>query len=174
MPPKKIIFYLFYYYFARYLPISYSKIFGNISKSTRKNIVKHIFKKCGENVNVERLASFGSGRLVEIGDNSGIGINCLIPHNIIIGKNVMMGPDVIILSHNHNFSRIDVPMNSQGMQEDLINIIEDDVWIGTRAIIMPGIKISEGSIIGAGSVVTKDVPPYSIVGGNPAKLIRKR
>ena len=64
-------------------------------------------------------------------------------------------------------------MNVQGSTRKWV-IIEDDVWIGTRAIILPGTRIGKGSIIGAGSVVTKDVPQYSIVGGNPARILKTR
>ncbi len=62
----------------------------------------------------------------------------------------------------------------QGEKKGINPIIEDDVWIGRNAIIMPGVRIGKGSIVGAGAVVTKNVEPYSIVGGVPAKLIRKR
>jgi len=174
MKTTKIISYFLYYSFARHFPKSNTKLIGSLTKNIRGLLVKQLFKKCGNNVNVEYLASFGSGRLLEIDDNSGIGVNCIVPHNIVIGKNVMMGPDVIILSHHHKFDRTDIPMILQGIDGDLVNIVEDDVWIGTRAIIMPGIKICKGAIIGAGSIVTKDVPPFAIVAGNPAKIIRYR
>lgn len=86
----------------------------------------------------------------------------------------MMAPDVIIIGENHQFSRLDVPMRLQGYQEYPPVYIDDDVWIGARVIILPGITIGKGSILGAGSVVTKDVPPFSIVAGNPARIIRNR
>jgi maltose O-acetyltransferase len=69
---------------------------------------------CGKNVNIERKAHFGSGKRISIGDNSGIGINCHINGSVSIGSCVMMGPDVRIISHYHNFDRIDIPMNMQG------------------------------------------------------------
>lgn len=65
-------------------------------------------------------------------------------------------------------------MNLQGMSKEHPVLIEDDVWIGANVIILPGVKISKGSIIGAGSVVTKNVPEYAIVGGNPARVIKYR
>ena len=65
-------------------------------------------------------------------------------------------------------------MRYQGMKERLPIVIGNDVWIGRRVIIMPGVKISDGCIIGAGAVVTKDVPPYCVVAGVPAKIIRRR
>jgi len=72
------------------------------------------------------------------------------------------------------FDRIDIPINQQGSTEEKPIEIGNDVWIGTRVIILPGVKIGDHSIIGAGAVVTKSFPPYSIIGGVPAKLIKKR
>jgi maltose O-acetyltransferase len=164
---------VFYYAIARYLPAS-SDLFGTTSKRIRGFTCKFIFEKCGLNVNIERGASFSRGTHLKIGDNSGIGINANIPGEISIGRDVMMGPDVIVLSHMHNYTDLTRPMCTQGATEFKKVIIEDDVWIGIRVIIMPGVTIGHGSIIGAGSVVTKDVPAYAIVGGAPAGIIKYR
>ena len=86
----------------------------------------------------------------------------------------MMGPDVIILNGGHNFQKTDIPMRLQGEKQQIQTIIGDDVWIGTRAIIMPGVKIGKGVIVGAGAVVTKDIPDYAVVGGVPAKILKYR
>lgn len=171
----RIIFYILYYYVTKHLPGSATPYMGRITKHLRYICCKSLFKKCGKNVNIERGASFGSGRLIKIGDNSGIGVNCVVPFDGEIGKNVMMGPEVVIISQNHKFDDIQVPMIQQGYSTHQAIVIEDDVWIGTRVIICPGVnKIGRGSVIGAGSVVTKYVPPYAVVVGNPAKVIRYR
>jgi maltose O-acetyltransferase len=128
----------------------------------------------GRGVNVERRANFGSGRDLEIGDNSGLGINCCIPSNTVIGSNVMMGPNCFIIGINHKFDRTDIPMIKQGATEAKQTVIEDDCWIGRDVTITPGRHISKGSIIGACCVLTKDFPEYSIVGGNPSRLIKSR
>ncbi|UJH67021.1 acyltransferase [Muricauda sp. SCSIO 65647] len=128
----------------------------------------------GKNVNIEQKARFGFGQNIEIGNNSGIGVNSLLPPNTIIGNDVMMAPDCIIYASNHNFSDLDRPMRVQGHTPPLQTIIDDDVWIGGRVIILPGKKIGKGVIIAAGSVVTKNLEPYGIYGGNPAKLIKSR
>lgn len=170
---KKYICLLLYYFIARHLPSSdapYS--FG--AKYIRKVICKNIFKKLDKGVNIEHGAFFASGQEIQIGENSALGINCRVSGPLTIGKDVMMGPDVIVYTQNHSFNKIDVPMIKQGNTEKEEVIIEDDVWIGARTIILPGIKIGRGSIIGAGSIVTKDVEPYTIVAGNPAKIIRRR
>lgn len=136
---------------------------------------KRIFKFCGNNVNIERGASFGSGKNIVIGDNSGIGINCVLPSDITIGKNVMMAPESYFLSsHSHKFDRIDLPMCQQGEKLSGKIIIEDDCWIGLRCIVLAGKTIRKGSILAAGTVLHKNYPEYSIIGGNPSFLIKSR
>jgi galactoside O-acetyltransferase len=125
-------------------------------------------------VNIEHGASFGSGLNIVIGNNSGIGINANIPGNTVIGNNVMMGPNCYIAYNNHNYSRLDVPMCKQGGAECQQTIIGNDVWIARDVRMTAGRKIADGSIIALGCVLTKDFPPYSIVGGNPGKLIKLR
>ena len=167
--------YILYYGIARFLPKSASKPFGSLSKGIRYILCKGIFKKCGNNVNIERMASFGYGRNLIIGNNSGIGINCFIPDGSIIGDDVMMGPNCYVHVRNHCFDRTDIPMRLQGFYHNTPGlIIKDDVWIGRDVTILPGRTISKGSIIGANCVLTKDFPEYSIVAGNPGRLIRSR
>ncbi len=168
----KIFFLILYYGFARHLPNSNScwKIGGII----RRFVCRHIFKKCGKNINIERKAWFASGIEIEIGDNSGIGINAHIPNGTIIGDNVMMGPNCFILDVNHNYSNTNIPMSFQGFQKKKITKIGNDVWIGRDVFITPGRIISDHSIIAARSVLCKDFPEYSIIGGNPSKVIRDR
>lgn len=164
---------ILYYLVAKHLPASDFPCFKS-AKKIRAFLCKSIFSKCGRNVNIERGVFFGSGSEISIGDNSGIGINARISGPLEIGKNVMMGPDVMIYTSNHNYRDINIPMIQQGETDKQKVIIEDDVWIGARAIILKGVHIKRGAIIGAGSVVTKDVLEYEIVAGNPAKLIKKR
>ena len=159
------------YLFAAHLPTSCSWI--NIGqKQIRGFCGKLILTKCGKNVNIEKGAAFPSS--VELGDNSGIGIRARINGKAIIGKDVMMGPDVCIYARNHAFDRTDVPMNQQGFAPEKPVVIEDDVWIGARVIVLPGVHIGTGAVIGAGAIVTKDVPDYAVVGGNPARILKMR
>lgn len=102
---KKIIFLALYYSFLYYLPASTTPIIGKYCRRLRYNCCKHIFRKCGKNVNIERKAWFGSGVNIIIGDNSGLGINSSIPNDTIIGENVMMGPNCYILQADHAFAR---------------------------------------------------------------------
>lgn len=86
----------------------------------------------------------------------------------------MMGPNCTLRATKHGFDRTDIPMVEQSGGEPCAPIIEDDVWIGANAIVLPGVRIGRGSIVAAGSVVTRDVGQFTIVGGNPARLIRHR
>lgn len=166
---KRGICYRLYFHGARHLPSSVNSL---LSKKIRGYLAKGFLASCGENVNIEHGAQFG--QQLQIGDNSGIGVNCVCGGLVSIGDNVMMGPECVMLPHFHAFDRLDIPMCQQGFQEAKPIRIGNDVWIGTRVIIMPGIVIGDHSIVGAGAVVTKDVPEYAIVGGCPAKIIRMR
>ena len=166
------IYLALYYGFARHLPVSSSK--GTLwCRKLRRRVVSHIFDFCGKEVNVEKGAFFGDGKRISIGEGSGIGVNCNVHGPLTMGCNVMMGPDVTILTHSHIFDNTDIPMNKQGTIIKPVSI-GDDVWIGMRSIIMPGVKIGNGVIIGAGAIVTKDVPDYAVVAGVPAKVIKYR
>lgn len=167
----KSVYKILYLFIGRRLPESFSKIsFG--AKSIRYFLVKNFITSIGSNVNIETKATFDSN--ISVGDNSGIGVNAFIQGPTSIGKHVLMGPDVQIYTRNHRYDRVDIPMYHQGETEIEEVKIGDDVWIGARSIILPGVHIGNGAVIGAGSIVTKDVEPYAIVGGNPAKVIKYR
>ena len=154
---------------ASWLPISQR---SKLSKRARTFWAKRIVRHCGKNVNIERQAFFSPD--LSIGDNSGVGIRCEVYGPVTIGNDVMMGPDVVVYTSGHRFDRVDITMIEQGYAEPRPVNIGNDVWIGRRAIIMPGVTIGDGCVIGAGAVVTKDIPPYSLAGGVPAKVIRSR
>ena len=156
---------------AVHLPASHQKwSFG--AKRLRAFCARHMLTSCGENVNVERHARFGRG--VTLGDRSGIGINASIGEQTHIGSDGMMGPDCVIYTRNHRFDRLDIPMREQGYGPVEPVEIGDDCWIGGRVTILPGVHVGNGAVIAAGAVVTKDVPPYAVVGGVPAKIIYNR
>ena len=157
---------------ARHLPKSNALIVGKICKWFRSCLARCFISYCGKNVNLQKDAEF-SMRL-KIGDNSSIGINSFVQGKVTIGSNVMMGPDVRIYTQNHRHDRTDIPMIEQGYEDEESVEICDDVWIGARATILPGVVIGKGSIVGSAAVVTKNVPEYSIVAGNPAKVVKYR
>ena len=162
---------IIYCLLAKHLPVSYNVMGGGIAKWLRKICGKLILEHCGKKVNIERGAIFSSH--VSLGDYSGIGINASISGTVVIGDNVMMGPHCTMYSRNHAFDRTDVPMCGQGFSKEEPIIISDDVWMGGHVIILPGVHIGDSSIIGAGSVVNKDIPDNVIAAGNPCKVIRE-
>ena len=164
---------ILYYGFARHLPATDARFFKFV-RPIRRFVTRGLFEYTGKNINIEKGAYFGDGSQIKIGENSGIGINCRVSGNVTIGNNVMMGPDVVILTKRHEFKQIDIPMIEQGHAPEMPVTIGDDVWIGTRSIVLPGVSIGTGAIIGAGAVVTKDVPQYAISCGNPAQVIKYR
>jgi len=121
---------------------------------------------------IEPYCRLSGDPLITIGDNFYLNSNCHLLGEIKIGENVMIGPKTIIWGRDHGME-LGMPMKSQNHTKAPI-IIGDDVWIGAGVIILKGVEIGEGCVIGAGSTVTKNIPPYFIAVGNPAKPIKKR
>ncbi len=138
---------------------------------------------CGNRVSIGKFAIirpsniYGGemGEGLKIGNNSNIGPYAYIGCSgyIEIGDNVMISPRVSIYAENHVFDRTDITMKEQGVNKQFVKI-EDDCWIAANSIILAGVTIGKGSVIAAGSVVTNDVPPYSVVAGVPARIIKQR
>jgi len=112
---------------------------------------------------------------ITIGDDSWLGPNSVIYGNggVDIGEHVLIASHCVINTVSHSFSRLDIPMNEQDIKCDPV-VIENDVWIGAGAVILQGVRIGQGSIIGAGAVVTKSIPPFSIALGVPARVTGSR
>jgi galactoside O-acetyltransferase len=117
------------------------------------------------------------GGKIEVGNsaafNRGAHINASCGGKIVIGEHCLIGPGVIMRTADHDYSRIDIPMQNQGHNHEDI-IIEDDVWIGANTVVLKGVHIGRGAIIGAGAVVTKSIPSMAIAVGIPAKPLRWR
>ncbi len=168
---KRMIGRVLYVGIGKHLPMSGAKpSFG--SRRFRQFCAHLILDDCGKWVNIDKGTTFASD--LKLGEGSGIGANCSIPSGVTIGNHVMMGIDILMFTNEHRHDRLDIPMGAQGRTEVEPIIIGHDVWIGSRSLIMKGIHIGNGAIIAAGSVVTKDVPPYQIWGGNPAHFLRSR
>ena len=152
------------------------------------------FKAIGEDVTFDPLVDVRRPELVSIGENvqfhNGVFLNpCgewitigshthFAPYGVLygpltIGDHVAVAAHVVFASVGHGYDRIDIPMVKQPVQKKEI-VVEDDVWFGANAVVIGGVRIGAHSIIGAGAVVTHDVEPYSVMGGTPARLIRKR
>ena len=144
-----------------------------MGKQNKKCICQKAFVYVGKDVNWGKSLTIASD--FRIGDYSGVGDDAKIHSGVTIGNDVMIGKNLKIFTFNHKIDRVDIPMRLQGSTKVSPLVIEDDIWIGDNVIITPGCcRIGKGSVLAAGSVVTKDVPPYSVVGGNPARVIRTR
>lgn len=137
----------------------------------RASYYRQVCGSLGKNVRFSEGVTFQNPATLFIGDNVGINRNTWINAGgrVEIGNDVIIGPKVVIHSGNHKFDRLDIPIRLQGWNTAPV-IIEDDVWIGAAAIILPGVRIGKGSVIAAGAVVIKDIPPYSIAAGVPAEV----
>lgn len=172
---KRYLCLFFYYCILKHFPATDNNLpIRNIVRKMRSMCAGYLFDSCGKNINVEKGADFGTGVGIRIGKNSNLGINCKVRGPLEIGEDVMMGPNVIISTSNHKHEDVTIHMIFQGHTPPSKVKIEDDCWIGFNVIILPGVTIGKGSIVVAGAVVTKSVPPYSIVGGVPAKVIKSR
>lgn len=140
----------------------------------KKVILKKIFKRIGNNVNIRPYIKFASGKNISLGNNSSIGERSFLQDvaEIEIGNDVLIGDQCMILTLNHAFKK-DKLIRTQESEYKKV-VIGNDVWLGARSTILPGVVIGNGAIVGAGAVVTKSVPPYAIVGGVPAKIIKYR
>lgn len=139
----------------------------------------------GSNVDIDATVNIGSrafisarkGGFISIDRGTSLNIDVILNADlggrIIIGKDCLIGPRVVIRSANHIYEDKKIPIKNQGHTfKDII--LENDVWIGANSVILAGVKIGQGSVVGAGSVVTHDVEPYTVVGGVPAKKIKER
>jgi acetyltransferase-like isoleucine patch superfamily enzyme len=109
---------------------------------------------------------------VLIGDNTLIGMSNVIIGPVTIGNNVIFAQNIVVSALNHEYRDVNVPIYLQQVVVNQI-IVEDDCWIAANSVITSGVTIGKHSVVGGGSVVTKDVPPFSVVAGNPAKVIKK-
>jgi maltose O-acetyltransferase len=145
-----------------------------IGYALRRFLISRIAESCGKDIIVKQACYIGAGIGLRIGNRAQLGHNARFGREVTIGDDVLMGPDVVIMTDTHAFEELEVPINKQGKLETQPVVIGNDVWLGTRVIIMPGVTIGDKSVIGSGSIVTKNIPPHSIAVGNPARVIRMR
>lgn len=134
------------------------------------------FKSIGKRFTVSATNSVFKKYSVSVADYVFIGVKAHFYANVQIGHFTMIATNVAVVGGDHRLDIVGVPIRFTGRdrKEKLLTIIGDDVWVGHGTIIMAGVKIGRGAIVAAGSVVTKDVLPYTVVGGVPTKLIRYR
>lgn len=154
----------------------------SIGQGVTINAVSRTGVTLGDRVTIDRDASLlGSAVIRSLGEGISIGSGSSVgAFNVIhggggvrIGQDVLLGPFVAIYSENHQYHDLDIPIRLQGHMRSSVDIGRD-VWIGAHAVVLAGVSIGDGAIVAAGAVVTKDVPPRTIVGGVPAKVIGAR
>jgi len=145
------------------------KAIQNLNLGEDVKILDNVFLHCGQ---FQEGLRHGK---ISIGNDVYIGPFCVLfgTGEIEIGDNCLISPGTIITSRQHTFADLDMTIGRQTSELARI-VIEEDVWIGSNAVILPGIRIGRGSVIGAGAVVTKHIPPYSVAVGVPARVIKNR
>lgn len=142
----------------------------------RRNVILNIspinYFKLGEYSIIESFSLIDNGvGAVYIGKQTRIGLRTTIIGPVTIGNNVILAQNIVLSGLNHNYTNIQIPIRKQGVTT-LPIIIGDETWVGANSIITAGVKIGKHCVIAGGSIVTKDVPDYSIVAGNPANIIK--
>ena len=152
------------------------KEFLNYIRSVLLFRIRYPWIEFGRNVHVQWSVSFWAPtRKIRMGNNVGIGYRCVIMSDVVIGNDVAIAPHVAFLSRStHRFDVVGTSIFQSPRGDKGEIVIEDDVWIGFGAIILSGVRIGRGSVIAAGAVVVKDVPPYSIVIPRQNHVIRQR
>ncbi len=161
---------------------SYQILNKGLNKVVLTKGLKACFNECGENVRIAYNCDIKSAENIIIGSNSQIGPHAVLwttRAKIKIGSYVLIGPNVTIITGDHRTDVIGRHIEEITDEEKLpVNdadvVIEDGVWIGSNVTILKGVTVGEGSILAAGSVVTKNIEPYSVYGGIPAKKIKNR
>ncbi len=133
---------------------------------------------CGHDVAIEKGCKLSNPKSIHIGNHVYINYECVLgatqKAELIIGNFVMFGPRCFLITATNQYDNWKMPIKIAQQKTYAPIVIEDDVWLGAMVIVLPGVRIGRGAIVGAGAVVTKDVPPYAIVGGVPAKVLKYR
>lgn len=169
---KRALCLLAYYGFARYLPDS-SFPGGKLATMFRGFLCRQFIAGAGEKIHVRSGAFLADGRHLYMADRASIGPGCRI-YGARLGYGVVIGPHCVFFKENRAADDLGKPVGAHGTTPTNIPVVEDLAWVGERALVLQGRRIGRGAIVGAGAVVTRDVPPYAIVGGNPARVIGHR
>lgn len=169
---KRILLFTYYIILQR-IPMQ-PMPFYRIGYKLRYYVARRLLRKCGTDVIVKDHCYFVNGSRLTVGDRSQLGSNARLNGDITIGDNVLMGPDVVMMATSHEFARLDMPIYLQGAKPEEPIVIGNDYWIGTRAIILPGVHLGNQCIVAARAVITRSFPDRSVLGGVPARLLKMR
>jgi len=146
---------------------------SKICNSARLDVFPFNTFTLGNDSTIEDFSTINNGMgAVNIGHRSRIGLSCVVIGPVNIGNDVMLAQNIVLSGLNHSYQDIHKPISQQPCTTAQI-VVEDEVWIGANAVITAGVTIGKHAVVAAGSVVTKNVPPYSVVAGNPAKVIKQ-
>lgn len=146
---------------------------STICRSVRLDVLPFRQFVIGTNSTIEDFATVNNGvGDVFIGNRTRIGLGCVLIGPVTVGNDVMLAQNIVVSGLNHGYEDITQPISTQPCSTQAI-VIENEVWIGANAVITSGVTIGKHSVVAAGSVVTKNVPPYSVVAGNPARLLKQ-
>jgi len=144
-----------------------------IRRRTRMDVLPFNNFVLGDDSTIEDFSTINNGvGDVSIGNRTRIGLGNVLIGPVNIGNDVMFAQNVVLSGLNHGYEDINIPPSLQKVNTKPI-VVEDQVWIGANAVVTAGVTIGKHSIIAAGCVVVKDVPPYSIVGGNPGRILKQ-
>jgi maltose O-acetyltransferase len=162
-----------YYGLAQFVP-TWPRPVARIGFATRRALAGVLFDECGPGLNLHARVSFGSGRQIHASNNVGIGQGTVFNGrgDVFLGPHLTMGPRCTFITGDHEV-RSRRPLREQESFQRPIRVGED-VYLGAHVILLPGVTIGDGAVVGAGSVVSRDVEPYTIVAGNPIKVIGAR
>ena len=169
----RVAAYAFYYGVAYRLPENHWAG-GWLWNAIRVACARQLLRECGKDVHIDRRVNFGVGDKLSLKDHSGIGQDSRLIGDITFGEHVATGFGVVVTAYDRNLSRTDIPMVQQHIGFDAPVVISRDCVLFAQSVVLPGVTIGEGSIVGAGAVVAKDVPAYAVVGGNPARVVKWR
>ena len=167
---KKVFCYLIYICLAKHLPDGLGPI-GRVANMLRRTVTRPLLKRPAKTFSIDAGSDYGNGCCLEISEHTNIGPNFSLTGSgtVTFGEHVAMGKECMFITQNHRY----LEEGYDGFEiRDIV--VGNNVWFGHRVIVLPGIRIGDHTIIGAGAVVTKDVPEYAIVAGNPARVIKFR
>jgi maltose O-acetyltransferase len=162
-----------YYGLAQRLPAWPGPV-GRLGFRARRLLAARLLGSCGPALNLHAHVSFGSGRHLHAANNVGIGQGTVFNGrgDVFLGAHLTMGPGCLFLTGSHGVASRR-PLREQAAIVSPIRVGED-VYLGARVILLPGVTVGDGAVVGAGAVVSRDVEPYTIVAGNPIRVIGRR
>ncbi len=145
---------------------------ATICRRTRMDVLPWSTFELGANSTIEDFATVNNGvGAVVIGNRTRIGLGNTLIGPVTIGNDVRLAQNIVLSGLNHNYEDVSLPIHAQGVSTAPI-VVEDETWIGANTVVVAGVTIGKHIIVAGGSVVTKDVPPYSVVVGNPARVVK--